>query len=123
MAFSQHHTSRTMPPKQQQQQPAAPGRHTIMLIQPTQDVTSRTYTDHNSVADAMRNLLTTFENSKLREKRAAGPLSYTSNEALAFLDSLHDISMLCFDGQLKAYVPYNRKFVKDKFYQMLARQQ
>ena len=109
-----------MPPKQQQSQ----GRHTIMLIQPSADVASRTYTDHQSVTDAMRNLLTTFESGLQRGGRKGGaPLSYTSNDALKFLDSLQDLSMMCYDSTLKAYVPYNRAFIKDKFYQLLARQQ
>jgi hypothetical protein len=123
-----------MPPKnlavpRSQQQPqqrggGGQGRHTILLIQPQSDVTSRTYTDHESMNDAIRSLMAVFEDG-LRARGGAnnrnGGLEYTSEQILGFVDGLYDVTALCFDSNLQAYVPVNRKTLKEKLYMLLSR--
>lgn len=98
------------------------GRHCIVLIQKDQRLETRTYTDHESVADAMRNMINVFEDH-LRQKRAnaKGGLDYDARELLAYLDSFHDLSILAFDRQTKAYQPYDRIWIKNAIYQQLQR--
>ena len=98
------------------------GRHTIMLIQSSSDVQSRTYTDHESVNEAMRALISVFEAKQMARVANGANGSYTTDQLLGFVDSLHDLSMLCFDRGMRAYVPFDRKFIKDKLYLNLSRQ-
>ena len=99
-------------------------KHCILLIQPSQDSHSRTYTDHASVGDALASLVETYENG-LRGKNQAGgaPVTYSSAQLLGFLDSLHDLSMLAFTSSVNAYVPYDRTWIKTRVYGSLQRQQ
>eukprot|EP00331_Platyophrya_macrostoma_P030015 CAMPEP_0176433162 /NCGR_PEP_ID=MMETSP0127-20121128/15841_1 /TAXON_ID=938130 /ORGANISM="Platyophrya macrostoma, Strain WH" /LENGTH=109 /DNA_ID=CAMNT_0017815503 /DNA_START=33 /DNA_END=362 /DNA_ORIENTATION=- len=98
------------------------GRHCIILIQRDPKLETRTFTDHESVADAMRSLIGVFEDH-LRHKRAnaKGGIDYDSRELLAYLDSFHDLSLLAFDRQTKAYQPYDRMWIKNAIYQQLQR--
>ena len=113
-----------MPRQQQQQQQQAPsgGRHTILLIQQTPESASRTYTDHESVNDAMRALIGVFEAGQLAKQGPGRSVSYTTDQLLGFIDAIHDVSMLCFDKTVKAYTPHDRKFIKDKIYLTLSKQ-
>jgi hypothetical protein len=116
-----------MPPKnnnnkpQQQQQQG--GRHTILLMQPKPDTATRTYADFNSVTEAIHGIISIFEDKKKAEAKAAGrrDAEYTSTQLLAFFDGMHDMSMLCYDKGTKGYVPYDRKFIKDKVYAVLSK--
>ncbi|CUG92913.1 Hypothetical protein, putative, partial [Bodo saltans] len=98
------------------------GRHTIVLIQQQQDLNTRTYTDHESVADAVRSIVGLYENF-LRTKKSQGALSYDTKELFHYLDSYHDISILAFDRNTKAYQPYDRTWIKNSIYQQLQRDQ
>jgi hypothetical protein len=98
------------------------GRHTIVLIQQQQDLNTRTYTDHESVADAVRSIVGLYE-SYLRAKKPHGALTYDTKELFQYLDSYHDLSILAFDRNTKAYQPYDRTWIKNSIYQQLQRDQ
>jgi hypothetical protein len=98
------------------------GRHTIVLIQQQQDLNTRTYTDHESVADAVRSIVGLYENY-LRVKKPHGALTYDTKELFQYLDSYHDLSILAFDRNTKAYQPYDRTWIKNSIYQQLQRDQ
>lgn len=97
-------------------------RHTILLIQPTADGHSRTYTDHESVNHALQSIVETYENG-LRKGQPTGPLTYSSTQLLAFIDGLRDVSALVFQPSVNAYVPYDRNWVKTRVYGLLQQQQ
>jgi hypothetical protein len=97
------------------------GRHTIILVQQTSDAQSRTYTDHESVNEAMRSLIAVFEAKQMARQNTGKPVSYSTDQLLGFIDGLHDVSMLCFDRNMRAYMPFDRKFIKDKIYTTLSR--
>lgn len=88
---------------------------------------SRTFTDHESVNAALQSLLDTFEadfksrnhNSNRSEQQ---PLSYDTRDLFRFIDGLKDISMLVYDPSVKAYLPFDRDWIKDKIYLTLKRQ-
>lgn len=96
------------------------GKHTILLIQQTKSLDSRTYTDHDSVTHAMQALMKTYETA-LRAQRG-DKFTYDSNDLFNFIDSLNDISMLVYEDNLNAYSPYDRAWIKNKLYAMLKRQ-
>jgi len=101
---------------------SGPGRHTIVLIQTSQHLESRTFSDHNSVDEAVGHLLTYFEERR-REKQGKAEVTYDSTELLRWVDGFTDISFLVFDRNLKAYVPFDRTWIKDKLYLYLQRLQ
>ena len=107
---------------QQQQQQQQQGRHTIVLIQQTPDPTSRTYTDHDSVNEAIGSLIGVFEARQMAKRNQGREVAYTTDQLLGFIDSLHDLSMMSYDKQLKAYIPNDRKFIKNKIYLSLSKQ-
>ena len=113
-----------MPPKNNNKQQQQGGRHTIVLMQPTSDTSSRTYADYNSVTEAINALIRTFEDREKAKAKSSGKrdVEYTSGQLLGFFDAMHDLSMLCFDQGTRAYVPFDRKFIKDKVYQMISKQ-
>ena len=98
------------------------GKHSILLLQQTASLESRTYCDHESVQAAVAHILYAFE-ERQRAKHQGKPFSYESTDLLQYVDSLHDVSLLVFEANIKAYVPYDRKWIKDKLYMMLSNQQ
>lgn len=98
------------------------GRHCIVLIQQHPDLNSRTYTDHESVAEAIRSIIGLFEDFLRVKKKVQGALSYDTKELFHYLDSYHDLSILAFDRNTKAYLPYSRDWVKNSIYHQLERE-
>lgn len=95
------------------------GKHTIVLVQQTQDLNTRTFTDHSSVTEAMQSLLELFE-LDLQNTRSRDA-TYDQRDLYRFVDRLHDVSVLVFDQTIKAYVPHDKEFVKQKMYATLTR--
>ena len=102
-------------------QSTGPGKHSILLLQQTASLETRTYCDHESVAAAIDHILFVFE-EKMRAKHHGNPFTYESTDLFQYVDSLHDVSLLVFEKNIRAYVPYDRKWIKDKLYLMLANQ-
>lgn len=48
-------------------------------------------------------------------------LTYNLPELLDYIDSLTDISALVYDDRVRAYVPHDRVWIKQKISQMLER--
>lgn len=95
------------------------GRHCIVLQQRDQRLESRTFTDHESVAEAMKALMVVYEDH-LRAKKG-GNVTYDTKDLFAYLDSFHDLSLLAFDRGTKMYQPYDRTWIKNAIYQQLQR--
>lgn len=94
-------------------------RHTILLLQRQPSKTSRTFTDHETTELALESILNFYE-GKLKELNpTARDLSYEISDLHAYLDKYTDICALVFDPQLKAYVPRDRQWIKDRIYQHL----
>ena len=105
--------------QQQQQQKGGDGKHSILLIQQTPKLDTRTYTDHESVAKAMDHLVNLFED---HYKHKHNSKVYDSKELFAYLDHFQDISILTFDKNIRAYVPNDREWIKNKLYMFLTRE-
>jgi hypothetical protein len=116
----QQQPNRNVPQPQSQQ---SQGRHTVVLIQQSPDTTSRTYTDHDSVNEAINSLIGVFEARQIAKSNQGREVSYTTDQLLGFIDSLFDLSMMTYDKQLKAYIPHDKKFIKNKIYLSLSKQQ
>ena len=95
--------------------------HTITLIQKTEFLDSRTFTDHESPAAAINNLVVVFEEYWRNKNQGKRGLTFESKNILEFLDSLHDLSFLIYDKRIKAYAPRDRTWVKNALHQQLIR--
>ncbi len=49
-------------------------------------------------------------------------ITYDVSDLFRYIDSLADLSALVFNPQLRAYEPYNKKWVKDRVFAHLKKQ-
>uniref|UniRef100_A0A0E0PB44 Enhancer of rudimentary homolog n=1 Tax=Oryza rufipogon TaxID=4529 RepID=A0A0E0PB44_ORYRU len=97
------------------------GRHTIILMQPSQNRATRTFMDFNSVNHALDGICGLYER-KIRDiNPMARDLTYDINDLYNFIDGLTDISALVFDRSLHAFLPYDRRWIKQEMFQHLKR--
>uniref|UniRef100_A0A0E0CGW7 Enhancer of rudimentary homolog n=1 Tax=Oryza meridionalis TaxID=40149 RepID=A0A0E0CGW7_9ORYZ len=97
------------------------GRHTIILMQPSQNRATRTFMDFNSVSHALDGICGLYER-KIRDiNPMARDLTYDINDLYNFIDGLTDISALVFDRSLHAFLPYDRRWIKQEMFQHLKR--
>ncbi|KAG8082555.1 hypothetical protein GUJ93_ZPchr0014g47125 [Zizania palustris] len=97
------------------------GRHTIILMQPSQSRATRTFMDFNSVNHALDGICGLYER-KIRDiNPMARHLTYDINDLYNFIDGLNDISALVYDQSIHAFLPYDRRWIKQKMFQHLKR--
>ncbi|ONM16224.1 Enhancer of rudimentary-like protein [Zea mays] len=91
------------------------GRHTIILMQPSQNRSTRTFMDYDSVNHALDGMKIRNINPMVRN------LTYDIGDLYNFIDGLTDISALVYDDSLHAFLPYDRQWIKQKLFQHLKR--
>uniref|UniRef100_A0A0D3F7I5 Enhancer of rudimentary homolog n=1 Tax=Oryza barthii TaxID=65489 RepID=A0A0D3F7I5_9ORYZ len=95
------------------------GRHTIILMQPSQNRASRTFMDYNSINHALDGLCGLYER-KIRDINPMVPnITYDITDLYNFIDGLADISALVYDHSIQAFLPYDRQWIKQKLFQHL----
>uniref|UniRef100_A0A0E0K2A8 Enhancer of rudimentary homolog n=1 Tax=Oryza punctata TaxID=4537 RepID=A0A0E0K2A8_ORYPU len=95
------------------------GRHTIILMQPSQNRASRTFMDYNSINHALDGLCGLYER-KIRDINPMVPnITYDITDLYNFIDGLADISALVYDLSIQAFLPYDRQWIKQKLFQHL----
>jgi len=94
-------------------------KHTILLIQFTQNKSTRQYQDYNSVANAMDGICGFFE-QKLRQMNPnVTNITYDINDLYQYIDSLGDLGALTLDPRIQAYVPHNKEWIKQRVFKHL----
>jgi len=96
------------------------GKHTIVLIQPTRNVASRTFMDYESVEAAMDGLCGQFEQRLKSQNPHRGQITYDIADLYAYIDSLSDLSCLVLENTM--YAPCNKAWVKEHILLHLKRQ-
>uniref|UniRef100_M8BPZ9 Enhancer of rudimentary homolog n=1 Tax=Aegilops tauschii TaxID=37682 RepID=M8BPZ9_AEGTA len=95
------------------------GRHTIILMQPSQNRSSRTFMDYNSINHALDGICGLYER-KIRDINPMIPnITYDITDLYNFIDGLADISALVYDHEIHAFLPYDRQWIKQKLFQHL----
>ncbi|KAL6633996.1 hypothetical protein ACP70R_026667 [Stipagrostis hirtigluma subsp. patula] len=95
------------------------GRHTIILMQPSQNRASRTFMDYNSINHALDGICGLYER-KIRDINPMVPnITYDISDLYNFIDGLADISALVYDNSIQAFLPYDRQWIKQKLFQHL----
>ncbi|KAH8552218.1 enhancer of rudimentary [Umbelopsis sp. PMI_123] len=97
--------------------------HTLLLVQPTQNLSSRTYYDFNTVAEAMDHIATLYEQRLQKENPRLAQLQYRAQDLLQFIDNHREFVALVFSPAHQNYAPHDKEWVKDKLLNHLGRQQ
>ncbi|BFG17962.1 hypothetical protein CerSpe_042360 [Prunus speciosa] len=89
-------------------------KHTIILMQTSQNKATRTFMDYDSISQAMDGICGLYER-KLRELNPAiRNISYDIGDLYNFIDGLADMSALVYDHSIQAYLPYDRQWIKQR---------
>eukprot|EP00299_Pterocystis_sp_00344_P009775 c4221_g1_i1.p1 GENE.c4221_g1_i1~~c4221_g1_i1.p1 ORF type:complete len:101 (-),score=19.70 c4221_g1_i1:199-501(-) len=96
--------------------------HTILLLQPTQQQTSRTYQDFENVQAAMEAVCGMYEKKLKKNNPAAQNITYDISDLFAWVDSQFDMACLVFEPSTQSYLPHPKDWIKTKIYQNLQRQ-
>lgn len=70
--------------------------HTIVLVQPTNSKASRTFSDYESVSQAMDGVCAMFEKRLKELNPQMRQITYDINDLYRYIDTLHDLSALVF---------------------------
>lgn len=96
--------------------------HTIVLIQPNSKAESRTYSDYETVNEAIEGICRLFEDHLKRENPSAPSITYDIHQLFDFVDSLTDLSCLVFQRATNTYAPYSKEWIKERIYTLLRKQ-
>eukprot|EP01137_Pigoraptor_chileana_P005967 Opistho-2@49765 len=99
-----------------------PSSHTIVLVQPTRLLTSRTFSDYETVSQAMEGIVHMYEAHLKDVYPNRRNITYDISELFQYIDKLADLSCLVFTPNINAYAPFNKDWIKDKIVTMLKRQ-
>ncbi|XP_009790823.1 enhancer of rudimentary homolog [Nicotiana tabacum] len=96
-------------------------RHTIILMQTSQNRATRTFMDYESISQAMDGICALYERKLKELNPAIREITYDISDLYNFIDGLADMSALVYDHSLQAYLPYDRQWIKQKTLQHLKR--
>eukprot|EP01060_Flectonema_neradi_P032973 TRINITY_DN538_c5_g1_i1.p1 TRINITY_DN538_c5_g1~~TRINITY_DN538_c5_g1_i1.p1 ORF type:complete len:108 (+),score=0.84 TRINITY_DN538_c5_g1_i1:55-378(+) len=96
--------------------------HTVVLCQPTREISSRIYSDYERTEDSLDGIVQMYETRLKQENPRASDIQYDLVDLLNFIDSLTDISVLVLEPSTKLYKPYGRDWIKNKVYSHIKRQ-
>jgi len=96
--------------------------HTILLIQATKDISSRTFADYNNLNDALEGVCKIFEENLKKMHHSSPQITYDVSQLFDFVDALKDISCVVFDDSTMKYIPYDKDWIKEKIYILLRKQ-
>ncbi|KAF7830366.1 enhancer of rudimentary-like protein [Senna tora] len=107
-------------------------RHTIILMQTSQNRATRTFMDYESISQAMDGICALYERKLKELNPAIRDLSYDIADLYNFIDGLADMSALVYfslslslcstcsyDHSIQAYLPYDRQWIKQRTFQHL----
>ncbi|WJZ85381.1 hypothetical protein VitviT2T_004921 [Vitis vinifera] len=96
-------------------------RHTIILMQTSQNRSTRTFMDYDSISQAMDGICGLYER-KLKDLNPANQnITYDIADLYNFIDGLADMSALVYEHSIQAYLPYDRQWIKQRTLQHLRR--
>ncbi|CAG2168098.1 unnamed protein product [Oppiella nova] len=94
--------------------------HTIVLVQ-TGKPDTRTYSDFESVNDAMEGVCHIYEQHLKRTNPDTPSITYDISQLFDFIDGLTDLSCLVYQRNTNTYAPYAKEWIKEKIYILLRR--
>ncbi|XP_026661742.2 enhancer of rudimentary homolog [Phoenix dactylifera] len=94
-------------------------RHTIILMQTSQNRATRTFMDYNSISQAMDGICGLYERKLKDLNPTNGNITYDIADLYNFIDGLTDLSALVYDHSIQAFLPYDRQWIKQRIFQHL----
>eukprot|EP00347_Sterkiella_histriomuscorum_P012310 403369078 len=101
---------------------ATSSTHTVVLLQFTEDENSRAYLDFDTIGDALDGLCQLYEQKLKVANPDAQAITYDLCDLINYLDTVKDLSCLCFNDTQKVYIPHGRDWIKSKIYMSLKKQ-
>jgi hypothetical protein len=96
--------------------------HTILLVQSSPKVESRTWSDYESAEECMEAICKIYEEHLKKLNPETACISYDISALFKFIDRLSDLSCLIFDEGSHVYIPKSKDWIKDQIFILLRRQ-
>uniref|UniRef100_A0A7E4W3I5 Enhancer of rudimentary homolog n=1 Tax=Panagrellus redivivus TaxID=6233 RepID=A0A7E4W3I5_PANRE len=96
--------------------------HTILLVQSTENVESRTWTDYETTNECLEAICKIYEEHLKKLNPVGSLISYEATDLLKFLDRLADISILVLNRRTHMYMPKSRDWIKTEIFALLRQQ-
>ena len=90
--------------------------HTILLLQFTQDETTKTYVEYADISKCVDGVCQLYEQRLRLQNSDKQEVTYDVQQLFAYLDQLSDIGALVYNANIKAYEPKSREWVKQQVY-------
>ncbi|XP_035900880.1 enhancer of rudimentary homolog isoform X1 [Anopheles stephensi] len=95
--------------------------HTILLLQPCADASSRTYCDYETVGECIEGVCKIYEEVLRRSNPNASTITYDVGQLFTFIDEFADLCCLVYQPATNTYAPKTKEWVKENVYQLLKR--
>ncbi|KAI8363145.1 enhancer of rudimentary [Mortierella sp. GBAus27b] len=86
--------------------------HTILLVQKTQAPSSKTYIECSSVATAMDEIISMYEEQLKNKYPHKERIEFDVNEVLDMVFHLPDCAALVFDQKTSTYIPHDKSWIQ-----------
>jgi len=96
--------------------------HTILLVQPSNKLETRTYSDFETMNECMEGVCKIYEEHLKRTYPNSPSITYDISQLFDFIDNLTDLSCLVLEKSKQMYAPRGKGFIKDRIYKMLRSQ-
>lgn len=96
--------------------------HTILLLQSTNKLDSRTYSDYESVDECLDGICKVFEEHLKKRNPNSPSITYDISELFEFIDQIADMSCLVLQKQSGQYKPHDKGWIKQEIFQLLRKQ-
>ncbi|CAA97332.1 Enhancer of rudimentary homolog [Caenorhabditis elegans] len=93
--------------------------HTILLLQPTDNIESRSWSDYENTTECLEGICRVYEEYLKKKVPAQNEITYDISHLFEFIDDLKDLSMLVLDNTTYTYVPHNKQYVKESIYKLM----
>ncbi|CAI5453195.1 unnamed protein product [Caenorhabditis angaria] len=95
--------------------------HTILLMQPTTNIESRSWSDYESMNDCLEGICKAFEEFLKKKSPGRSSITYDIVQLFDFIDNLTDLSMLVQCQATFVYAPHDKKYIKERIFEMMKR--
>ncbi|XP_071703583.1 enhancer of rudimentary homolog [Rutidosis leptorrhynchoides] len=94
-------------------------KHTIILMQRSQNRSTRTFMDYESISKAMDGICALYERKLKDLNPAMKNITYDIQDLYNFIDGLTDLSALVYDHSVQAYLPNDRQWIRNQMFNHL----
>ncbi|XP_075239984.1 enhancer of rudimentary homolog [Convolutriloba macropyga] len=96
--------------------------HTILLIQTGRGSDTKTFSDYESLEEALEGICKTFEEHLKRTNPTKPTITYDISQLFDFIDQLPDLSCFLLEKEYGLYAPYDKDWIKTQVYELLRKQ-